>query len=87
MALYIYNCHACGHTVKRILKNAEEAKENEGKPCGVSGCCGILKRATYSPSVHTKEVLSFAHQLKDVERFVDAQKLYEERSHADPRKP
>jgi hypothetical protein len=85
MALYILTCHKCGTTTRRLLQTVEEA--DGGKPCKQPACDGILRRNPEPPSLHTKEVLRFGHQVRDVERFTDAAKLYDERAHKDFRKP
>lgn len=85
MALYVMTCDKCGSSTKRLLDTSEEA--NAGKPCKQRGCIGTLRRTPTPPTLHTKEVLRFGHQVKDVERFTDAAKLYDERAHQDDRKP
>ncbi len=85
MALYVLTCDVCGVTTKRLISRAEEA--NLGKPCHQPACPGTLRRTPTAPTLHNKEVLRFGHQIKDVERFSDADKLYDERAHMDPRKP
>lgn len=83
MALYVLTCDRCKVTTRRLLDNPEVA--NAGVPCRLGGCGGTMKRTPTPPSLHNKEVLKFAHQ-RDVERFSDADKLYDERAHMDPRK-
>lgn len=85
MALYVLTCEKCGITTKRLLDTSEEA--NAGKPCKQRDCGGTMRRNPTPPTLHTKEVLRFGHQVKDVERFTDATKLYDERAHQDDRKP
>jgi hypothetical protein len=84
MALYVLTCDKCGTQTRRLINDPEEA--NRGMPCRIPDCDGTLKRTPSTPSLHNKEVLRFGHQIKDVERFTDADKLYDERAHMDPRK-
>jgi hypothetical protein len=81
MALYVLVCEKCGKTLKRLLSSPDEA--NAGMLCT---CGGTMRRLTSTPSLHNKEVLAMGHQIKDIERFSDAEKLYDERAHIDPRK-
>jgi hypothetical protein len=85
MALYLMTCDKCGVATSRLISQPEDA--NAGKPCKQPGCSGTLRRTPEAPSVHVKEVLRFSHQVKDVERYTDADKLYDERAHKDFRKP
>jgi hypothetical protein len=85
VALYVLTCDKCGVVTRRLINTPEEA--NAGRPCKQRECTGTLRRTPTPPSLHTKEVFSFGHQVRDVERFTDAEKLYEERAHMDPRKP
>lgn len=84
MALYVLTCNACGVVTKRLLNSPEQA--NAGMPCRQPDCKGTMLRTTETPSLHNKEVLAMGHQIKDVERFSDAEKLYDDRAHIDPRK-
>jgi hypothetical protein len=86
MALYVLTCDKCGRSVKKLLPTAELA--NKGTKClnKAVPCDGTLRRTPTPPTVHNKEVLRFGHQVKDVERFSDAEQLYKERSDLDPRK-
>lgn len=82
MALFILTCDKCKAVRKRVTITTEEA--NAGIPCK---CGGTARRTPNTPSLHTKEVLRFSHQIKDVERFTDAEQLYYERAHKDYSKP
>ena len=84
MALYVLTCDKCGTVTRRLIDKPEEAEK--GKPCKQPGCAGTLRRTPDVPTLHTKEVLDFGHQVKAVERFTDAEQLYDERAHMDPRK-
>lgn len=84
MPLYLLTCPECGSTQRRILKCAADA---DIVPCRTSNCQANMRRTPNPPSVHSKEVLCFGHQVRDVERFDDAEKLYDERAHQDDRKP
>lgn len=83
MPLYNLVCPKCGSTQRRILK----PEEADVVLCRAPGCDSNMKRTPTPPTVHTKEVLRFGHQVRDVERFEDAEKLYDERAHQDDRKP
>lgn len=82
MPLYVMVCDKCG-TVKRYLALALDVA-NSGVSCQ---CGGTRRRSPNAPTVYTKEVLRFGHQVKDIERYDDSEKLYDERAHMDPRKP
>lgn len=82
MPLFVMTCTACGHVQKNLGLTTEVA--DAGVPC--KKCGALARRTPEVPSLHTKERLDFGHQVKAVERFTDAEKLYKERSDLDPRK-
>lgn len=83
MALYVLTCDKCSFVKRYLLPTVDEA--NVGKHC--LKCDGVMRRTPTPPSVHVKEVLHMAHQIKDAERFTDAAELYDARAHQDDRKP
>jgi len=81
MPLFILTCQNCAMIQKVLLDTSAEA--NQGLPC--RHCDGVCVRTPTAPSLHNKEVLRMGHMIKDVERYVDAEQLYDERAHADYR--
>lgn len=83
MPLFVMTCEQCGSVQKNLGLTTEVA--DAGVPCK-KRCGGTAHRTPEVPTLHTKEVLDFGHQVKAVERFVDSEKLYDERAHKDFRK-
>ena len=84
MPLFMVRCQKCQRAGRRLLASVADLKD---LPCRYEGCDGLVIREAVVPTLHNKEVIAQGHMLKPVERFTDAQKLYEERSKMDPRKP
>ena len=85
MPLYQFNCPKCKRPSKRIL--TVEEYEARGLKCRWHGCDGVLTRDAQPPTTHNKEVIHQPHQVKDIERFSDVEKLMQERDKKDYRKP
>ena len=84
MPVYVVICPKCAVEDRRFLKGVEGLA---GLTCRTPQCGGLVVRLPQNPTVHNKEVLDLPHMLKPVERYVDAEQLYEDRSKMDPRKP
>jgi len=85
MALYIFTCSKCGTVTKRLINRPSDAAVD--MPCPKDGCSGSLHRTPGTPTLHNKRVIRMVHQIKDIETYVDAQQLYDERAHKDYSKP
>lgn len=75
MPMYHFCCEA-GHEVRKLLK-PEEVKQALLCECGLP-----LSRKVKGPSSQAVEVLDNGVMAKSVERLVDAERLYSERSEA-----
>jgi hypothetical protein len=85
MPLYELLCLKCGRRSRRVLSVKDfKARDNR---CRWHGCDGLTSREVQPPTTHNKEVIKQSHQPKDIERFSDVEKLMEERSKKDYRKP
>lgn len=85
MPLYSFVCPICGVPDKRLLSAPGSTQD---VPCRkTDGCPGVLVRDVVAPALHHKEVIDNSIMVRQVERFVDVEKLVHERAHKDHRKP
>lgn len=75
MPLYNFRCEN-GHEVRKLL-TPEEAKAGVVCECGLA-----MSRNVRGPSSQAVEILDNGAMTKSVERLVDAERLYTERSQA-----
>ncbi|MDE2425739.1 MAG: hypothetical protein KGO96_07515 [Elusimicrobia bacterium] len=81
MPLFYFKCPYCNTPFSFLLKNENDGKDKKCKNCNIP-----LIRTIKSPNIEHKEVLDNGAMVRKVERLVDSEEIFKERSKTDSTK-